>query len=316
MDCSMLSSDNAGYRQSGVLMQKTNPCFTLPQPGLDTSVEDANRVPSCLVRIHPAGLSGSHIPLGREAVTFGRSHESSIEISDDFISRNHATIEVRGADYLLRDLGSMNGTFVNDLRIVEKRLAPGDQIRIGTHIFKFLSADDVEAQYHEAVYQMMTTDGLTGAYNRRYFQENLSREMLRAQRHWRPIGLMLFDIDHFKNVNDSYGHVVGDEVLRGLCRRVKSRVRADELFARLGGEEFGIALMEISSEKLVIVAEEVRSLVASQPFDTIAGSVRITISLGLGHTTGQEPLTIDELFQRADEKLYEAKRGGRNQYRI
>ncbi len=160
-------------------MQKTNPCFTLPQTDIVSSMDDAQRVPSCLVRIHPAGLSGSHIALGRESVTFGRSHDSKIEISDDFISRNHAVIEVRGADYVVRDLGSMNGTFVNDMRIVEKRLAPGDQIRVGTHIFKFLSSDDVEAQYHEAVYQMMTTDGLTGAYNRRYFQESLSREMMR-----------------------------------------------------------------------------------------------------------------------------------------
>ncbi len=105
-------------------------------------------------------------------------------------------------------------------------------------------------------------------------------------------------------------------MLRGLCKRVKSRVRADELFARIGGEEFGIALMEITSEKLEVVAEEIRNLVAAQPFDTAAGSVRVTISLGLGHTTGQEPLTIDELFQRADAKLYEAKRGGRNRYMV
>lgn len=104
-------------------MQKTNPCFTLPQTDIVSSMDDAQRVPSCLVRIHPAGLSGSHIALGRESVTFGRSHDSKIEISDDFISRNHAVIEVRGADYVVRDLGSMNGTFVNDMRIVEKRLA-------------------------------------------------------------------------------------------------------------------------------------------------------------------------------------------------
>jgi diguanylate cyclase (GGDEF)-like protein len=243
---------------------------------------------------------------------FGRSSECEHELNDEYASREHCILHVEGGQHVLIDNGSLNGTFVNDQLVQRHALRPGDQIRIGYHIFKYLKSNHIEAMYHEAVFQMMTVDALTQTYNRRYFEDAFQREVLRAGRHGRELGLILIDVDHFKQVNDVYGHLAGDEVLSGLCRRIKVRVRGDEILARFGGEEFALVAVEISLPQLLRMAEEIRDLIAAKPIETTKGPIPVTVSIGLSHTAGRELISPKEMLEHADQKLYDAKNSGRN----
>jgi two-component system cell cycle response regulator len=141
-------------------------------------------------------------------------------LDDDSVSRRHASLEQVAGAYILTDRGSTNGTYVNDERIEQRKLRTGDRLRFGNQIVKFLATDHVEVEYHETVYKIMTTDGLTQAYNRRYFLEVIEREFYRAKRTGRPLSVLMVDVDLFKKINDTYGHLAGDEVLGELCRRI------------------------------------------------------------------------------------------------
>ena len=293
---------------------------TLPQFQLSDTKSDQdhdnlvrNGRQCCLVRIYPAGVSGSMMPLSFRRLTLGRDQGSTIEINDDFMSRTHAMLELTDAGYTLTDCHSRNGTFVNDQRIFAAHLLkPGDQIRMGNHIFKYLSADHVEALYHEAVYEMMTVDALTGVYNRRYFEDAFRREVLRTQRHGRTLALLMFDIDLFKQINDTHGHLVGDQILKSLSTRIRTRVRGDEIFARVGGEEFAIVLVESGRENARQIAESICELVASAPLLPELPDLRVTISVGGTFANGLEPVTDEDLISRADHQMYMAKAAGRN----
>lgn len=297
-------------------MPQTAPIIQLNDDTAKGDVEQLGRASdeqACLVRIYPPGVSGSLIPLSTIRNSIGRDATCDVELMDDFISREHAVIVQQNGQYFIHDAGSLNGTFVNDERIEEpQQLVPGDAVRLGNHIFKFLSADHVEAQYHEAVYEMMTLDGLTGAQNKRFFEDAIARELLRSQRHWRPMALLLFDIDHFKEVNDGFGHLAGDECLKQLAARVRARIRGEDLFARFGGEEFALALSESTLKQAVRVARDLRQQVEDKPFPTTKGPVPMTISVGVGFSNGQVPMSAQELIAMADDNLYRAKREGRN----
>lgn len=267
---------------------------------------------SCLVKIYPAsGLEGP-IELGDRPVILGRDSDCDIELPDSSVSERHAKIEPLGEGYLLKDLQTTNGTFINEDRIESQALRAGDTIRIGNQILKFLSADHIEAQYHETVYSMMTRDGLTGAYNKRYLSDALQREVSRSKRHRRPLSVIIFDIDRFKNINDTHGHLAGDEVLQELSRRIEGIVREDELFARYGGEEFVILLSEATLDLAKELAERLRLAIGNEPFETQSASIDVTISLGIAQMTGDEEAQPNDLMKQADDKLYEAKNAGRN----
>jgi diguanylate cyclase (GGDEF)-like protein len=287
--------------------------FRLPEGTTSSS----GQVPahSCLVQIYPLQFSSSLIELNRRRpVTLGRSSDSTLELLDEFVSREHSVIEWGEAEnsWVVSDLGSRNGTFVNDRRVERCVLEPGDHVRVGSHIFKFLSADHVEAVYHETVYQMMTVDALTQAHNRRYFEDAFDRELQRALRFARPLAVLLFDLDRFKSINDQHGHLAGDEVLQAVCQRVRRRVRRDELFARYGGEEFAIVLAETRRSQAMVYAEELRALIADEPIQTTRGDISVTMSIGVAHTSAIEPITTADLLACADGCLYAAKNGGRN----
>lgn len=267
----------------------------------------------CLVRIYPAGVSGSMIPLTYRRLTIGRDQGSTIEINDDFMSRTHSILEATDQGYVISDCNSRNGTYVNDERISSPcLLRAGDQVRMGNHIFKYLSSDHVEALYHEAVYEMMTIDALTGVYNRRYFEDAFRREVLRTQRHARSLALLMFDIDHFKQINDRYGHLIGDQILKSLATRMRMRVRGDEIFARIGGEEFAIVLVETDRDNARKIAQDLCQLVAAAPLLNEQPDIQVTISVGGVFTNGLEPLTDEDLIGRADHQMYLAKAAGRN----
>jgi two-component system cell cycle response regulator len=199
---------------------------------------------------------------------------------------------------------------VNDDVVRDQRLRDGDQVRVGRSILKFMTGENIEVHYHEEIYRLMTVDGLTQAYNRRYFNEALEREFNRSRRYERALSLILFDIDHFKRVNDTYGHLAGDGVLRQIASAVKPRLRAQDIFARTGGEEFGILLPEIAPEGARTIAEQVRVIVEATPLKHDQEVIRCTVSLGVAVLVDEA--TPEDLYKRADDGLYQAKQRGRN----
>ena len=268
---------------------------------------------ACLVHIYPTGPSmGSRYPLHDDAIILGRGEESAIQIQDHSVSRKHARIELATDGFHVSDLGSTNGTFVNDEPVERRVLSDGDYLRIGNCIYRFLAGGNIEAEYHEEIYRLAIIDGLTEIPNKRCLFEFLSRELARSQRYNRPLSLVMFDIDHFKAVNDEQGHLCGDHVLRELAGRLRGAVRAEELLARYGGEEFTVVLPECSGADALGVGERFRQLVEAQPFCFDGVSLRVTISVGVAGTQGGEDISPTELIHRADEKMYEAKQSGRN----
>jgi len=266
---------------------------------------------ACLVVIYGEDLGRRHV-LDKERVLIGRSSKADIVIDQESISRNHAQIVEAGRSLVIKDLGSTNGTYVNDEPVVNAQpLRDGDLVKVGHTIFKFLTGSNIEHSYHEEIYRLTTVDGLTQIFNKRYFLENLERECSRSQRYARDLTLILFDLDHFKQINDTYGHLAGDHVLKQVAQVIRAKIRRDDLLARYGGEEFAILLPEIDREQGLAFAEKVRSIVESYPFVFEDTKIAVTVSLGLATIRGElvEPL---DFVKRADENLYRAKRTGRN----
>ncbi len=253
---------------------------------------------------------GKRVPLGDEPFYIGRSSECDLTLDQETISRRHTKITVTPTGHQVEDMGSTNGTLVNDELISLRPLENGDRIAIGRSILKYLTGDDVEAKYHEEIYRLMMTDALTGTYNRRFFNEACEAEVLRAKRYKRPLSLLMFDIDHFKKINDQYGHIVGDSVLRQLAKLVKPRLRNVDIYARVGGEEFAILVPEVDLPGTRVVAEKLRAVVESAVFVVEKATFGATISVGCATLT--EDGTSESLYRRTDELLYAAKQGGRN----
>jgi diguanylate cyclase (GGDEF)-like protein len=265
---------------------------------------------ACVVVIYGPDL-GKRLQLGTAPFEIGRSARNDLPIDQESVSRHHARLTFDGADYWLQDLNSTNGTYVNDDLIREHRLRDGDQIHIGRSILKFMTGENVELQYHEEIYRLMTVDGLTQVYNRRYFNEALEREFNRSNRYQRALSLIVFDIDFFKRVNDTHGHLAGDTLLRQIAAAVKNRLRREDIFARTGGEEFAILLPEIPLEGARVTAEKVRRIVETTRFKHEQQLIPCTVSLGVAAQRGDET-EANALYKAADDCLYQAKQGGRN----
>ena len=283
---------------------------TIPDPieVFSTTPKSVDR--ACLVVIYGPEL-GKRAALGHGAFEIGRSSRSDLAIDQESISRHHARITYDGERHFIEDMGSTNGTFVNDQNQKRSPLHDGDQIKIGRSILKYMSGDNIEANYHEEIYRLMTMDALTQTHNRRYFNEALEREYHRSLRYRRALSLVLFDIDHFKRINDTYGHVAGDSVLRQLSRVVKPRLRQQDVLARVGGEEFAILLPEVEAVGGKAVAEKVRRLVDGARFLVDDKEFGCTISAGVVAFDARMT-SPQSLYEAADKNLYEAKRGGRN----
>ncbi len=273
---------------------------------------DAENGDRWLVQVHPLDLERNRVQLTGGDIVLGRSDQCDVVLDDESVSRQHASICCGEHGYEIQDLGSTNGVLVNDELIDRTTLRTGDRIQMGQRIFRFLADHDVEAQYHETVYSMMTRDGLTSAFNKRYLLECLEREVARAKRHSRPLAVILMDIDHFKSINDRHGHLVGDEVLREVALRITALLGEDQILARFGGEEFAILDGESNLEDAAALAEQCRLAIASTPFETADGPLDVTISLGVAVPNTEEVATGSGLLQVADDRLYVAKEAGRN----
>ena len=265
---------------------------------------------ACLVFIHGLEL-GKKYNLNRPQIIIGRSSKADIQIDHEAVSRNHCKIINTGNAILLRDVGSTNGTYVNDEMIDEYVLRDGDFIKVGRVIFKFLSGNNIENAYHEEIYRLTTVDGLTQVFNRRYFVETLEREIGRALRYRRDLSLIMFDIDRFKAVNDTYGHLAGDHVLKHLATVVKTRIRKEDVLARYGGEEFAILLPEIDHHNAMAFAEKIRGLVEQSACKFEQHLVNLTVSVGVAALSGDIE-DAQAFIKITDDNLYAAKARGRN----
>jgi diguanylate cyclase (GGDEF)-like protein len=265
---------------------------------------------ACIVVIYGTEL-GKRLELGSTPFEIGRSSNNDLFIDQESVSRHHARITFRDGKYSLVDLDSTNGTYINDESVRERPLHDGDQVRIGRSILKFMTGENVEVHYHEEIYRLMTVDGLTQIFNRRYFNEALEREVNRAKRYDRPLSLLTFDIDLFKKVNDTHGHLAGDSLLRLIAAAVKSRLRREDIFARTGGEEFAVLLPEVPLDSARLTAEKVRAIVESTPVKHDNDTLRCTISVGVSQLS-KDDASPEALYERTDQRLYEAKQGGRN----
>ena len=266
---------------------------------------------SCLVEIHGPELGKKYI-LDEEDFTIGRDVKNNIVVDLDNVSRRHARITTKQGKSFVVDLGSTNGTYLNDEEVLDETLLrTGDYVKVGGSIFKFLSGGNIESMYHEEIYQLTIVDGLTQVNNKRFFLEFLEREMGRCHRYNRALSLIMFDIDHFKKINDVNGHLAGDYVLRELAQHVKHKIRKEECFARYGGEEFSVVMPEAGAENARRFAEKIRRMTEDLGFSFEGKEIDITISLGVADMTGEmtEPL---QFIKVADQNLYKAKKAGRN----
>jgi diguanylate cyclase (GGDEF)-like protein len=198
--------------------------------------------------------------------------------------------------------------------VTRSQVAPtGDERRLLTIIGDQYSAAIERARLFDDVQRLAITDSLTGLFTRRHFWTLAQQEFERADRYERPLSVAMLDIDHFKQINDGYGHVAGDRALRAVAEQCRGSLRKVDILARYGGDEFVILLPETNSAKAQQMAERLRQRVAEMPVDTDSGRLSITVSLGIASLKGKETLTPEELVDCADEALYAAKQGGRNQ---
>jgi two-component system cell cycle response regulator len=274
-----------------------------PTPGSDSG---------CLIVIYGQEM-GRRVRVTTEPLVIGRSPKCDIQVDQESVSRNHCRIRFEGGEFLVRDMGSTNGTYVNDDLVQEDgRLRHGDQLKVGRTILKFIVGDNVEVEYHEEIYRLMTIDGLTQLHNKRYFDEMLDREVARAKRYKRSFSLLVFDIDLFKNINDRFGHLAGDAILRQLGAVLLGRLRVNDVLARIGGEEFALITPEVGLDGAKELAGKINRLIGDTRFEFEGTRVNVTVSVGVAEWQPHYEDPID-VFKAADDKMYEGKRNGRNQ---
>lgn len=256
---------------------------------------------------------GKTYELGLGDVTFGRSPECTIFVDEEQVSREHARVVRTEAGFLLKDLNSTNGTFVNGKAVQEHLLEEGDRVQIGTFtVFKFNYQDELESTFNEELYNSANRDYLTQVYNKKYLLDRLRMEFSFAKRHTSPLALIMFDIDHFKKINDQHGHLIGDEVLKGICERISQSKREEDVFARFGGEEFVVLLRAADGNTAFLMSEKMRKVIEEKPFVFEGKKIKLTISLGVVSLEDMNIGSIDEFLLQADNQLYRAKREGRN----
>jgi diguanylate cyclase (GGDEF)-like protein len=257
---------------------------------------------------------GEMYKLKTDRAVLGRGNSTDVRIVDDGISREHAALQREGGKVVLVDLGSTNGTFCNGLRLPKQGrvdLTDGDKISIGAStILKFTFQDQIDEHYQKQLFESALRDGLTNVFNRRYFLDRLNGELRFAVRHSKPVALLFVDIDHFKKINDTYGHQAGDHVLASVARTMMTTVRAEDVLARYGGEEFAIICREIELAGAEALAKRLVASVSAKPIEYQGQQIPVTISVGAAVDHGRSE--AQGLIANADAAMYEAKRTGRN----
>lgn len=277
----------------------------------------------CLVQYN-GSATGKRYLLDKATMNLGRAVTSDIVLADNSVSRTHTHINTRDDGVFIKDAGSANGTYINEKKIEgEYKLNDLDMVRLGTVLLKYFSSDNVDGFIQDKIYQLATIDAGTQIFNKQYLQDTLESEFRKALQANRDLTVLVFDLDHFKKVNDTYGHNAGDQVLRDLAKVVKGCIRREDIFARFGGEEFVIILPGTSDKNSVKVAEHILKkcqefihAIDYEDHGTKKHADHIqTVSIGVAGL--QSSMTSPkELLELADQRLYQSKKNGRNRYTL
>ena len=271
---------------------------------------------ACLV-LYSGAQPGQRFALPEGTLSLGRAPDCQLLLDNAAISRRHAELQVQGAEVRLRDLDSVNGSWVNEHRLRGTvLLADGDMLRLGDVVLKFFQRESIDALLHDRIYRMATVDAGTEVFTRRYVLDALARELRSARRNARPLSVMCIDLDHFKAVNDQWGHHAGDQVLREAAATAHATLRGTDVLGRTGGEEFLVVLPETALPEAQALAERVRAAIAARTVALAAPDGREvmhaqTASIGVASLDATAH-NVRELLGAADARLYQAKHAGRN----
>lgn len=270
---------------------------------------------ACFVQYSGTDL-GRRYNLDKPEMTIGRAPDSDIVINEQSVSRKHARVHVTNDTIDIEDLNSSNGTFVKDARINSRvALHDGEIIRLGTILFKYFSTTNIDSLTVDKIYRMTNIDAPTQAWNKKYLTEQLQTEFNYSRRSGRDLSVIYFDLDHFKKVNDTYGHAAGDLILKETAGLVKSFIRKDDIFCRFGGEEFVIVLPNTNSKVAQDLAERLRQQIGQHAFKYEGKKIQQTVSLGVSQLN-KDMADADALLADADRKLYLSKTNGRNRVTV
>jgi two-component system cell cycle response regulator len=265
-----------------------------------------------------AGMSrGEMFKLQGLRSIIGRGPTAQIRLSDDGVSREHSAVSLVGDKMVLDDLGSTNGTYCNGVRVTSRELSDGDKIMIGsTTILKFTYHDQLDEVFQQQMYESALRDSLTKVFNRKHFNDLLAKEFAFATRHSAPLALLFIDLDHFKNVNDSFGHPAGDYVLAEVSGVLASGIRSEDVLARFGGEEFCVLCRGTDKAGALELGERLRREIAERRYIFGGKIIPVTISVGVALMPDPAMTQPASLLAAADRALYEAKRAGRNRVMV
>lgn len=257
------------------------------------------------------------------SVTVGRGDDAEFQIKDASVSRAHATFHVERREGLapgvtVEDLGSTNGTRVGGHPTVGRaEVDDSDLIRIGDVVLRFRLMDSADVAFQEDIARQVRNarkDTLTGLYSRRYLDEQLPGLVKSHRRNQTALSLLIIDLDHFKAINDEYGHLVGDEVLWRVAEAVRATVRSADSAVRYGGEEFCVILPGTARPEAARVGERIRQAISRLDLEALKPGMKVTASVGVAAMGPDEEQF--EWLQRADLALYSAKHAGRDQVHI
>ncbi len=287
----------------------TNLAEMLPDVGSITPRRDR----PCLTVLTGA-CTGTIYKLAQGSHIIGRKENTELRITDDGISRSHAKVRCEGDLVFVEDMGSRNGTYVNGRLINEATpLHDGDKLQVGrTTVIRYALNDELDESFADNLLSSALRDPLTKLFNKRYLMDRLDSELKFAHRHETAVSILMLDLDHFKRINDSYGHLAGDAVLLHLAQILVKAVRNEDVVARFGGEEIVIILRSISLELAVTLGERLRRTVEKQVVAHQDRAIEVTVSIGVAGFPSTRADTVDQLLDAADKALYRAKHAGRN----
>jgi diguanylate cyclase (GGDEF)-like protein len=303
------SSLQSGPSTPGRFEQKTLMTLTMSEP--QAPPVPLRRDRAMLVRMDEAHAGQVTTTDGPE-IRIGRHPTSSLVLDDEGISRSHARVFQSAGKHYVEDLGSSNGTYVNGLKIEMTEVTDGAMIQLGPRVlFRFSVVDEHQERILRQLYESSVHDALTGTFNRAYFLERLDAELAYSQRHGTTASLLLLDIDHFKKINDTFGHPAGDAVLKCVTGTIQRVLRVEDVLARYGGEEFIVLLRGIAIEGAARAGERLRRALTATATEHGGHRIEATVSVGCASLACADP-TPAGLIAVADRRLYAAKRGGRN----
>lgn len=276
----------------------------------------AGQAPPCLVLlVGPSNQVGRQWPIESSDFVIGRAAGSNIHVDDRSLSKAHAKLALKAGEVSITDLESTNKTVVNGRIITALEpmiLKNNDQIKMGNVIFKFLERGNIETVSVAQTFDRGQIDALTGIYNRGALNAMGTEAFNKSRMLGAVFSVLIFDIDYFKKVNDTYGHAAGDYVLKEMSRVIREGlIRGNDIFGRYGGEEFCLLFLGSETNKVLDIGERLRKTIEEHKFRFEDKDLPITISVGIS-TIVDGDAGWNDIFVRADKALYASKEGGRN----